>query len=181
MIASVLRRSRAKNGIKVKMMKLKLKMDDIVWNEIKNIDGDKHNLIEGGDMISEGNSTIKERYICNACHTPIDEIDSREVRLHYKTYYPNRNDEYIDDDESDSCEVDGYEDEYLCPNCGVVLTRDYEVARYILLGYDINYWRTGLISENPDNESDDSEEEDECADDVCDGEDDGEKLDELGE
>jgi hypothetical protein len=63
----------------------------------------------------------------------------------------------------------------------VVLTRDYEVARYILLGYDINYWRTGLISENPDNESDDSEEEDECADDVCDGEDDGEKLDELGE
>ena len=177
----MLRRSRAKNGIKVRVMELKLKIDDIAWNEIKNIAGDKHNLIECGDIIGDEDGAIKERYICNACLTPIDEVYAHEVRLHYKSYFPNYREGYIDDDESNSCEVEGYEDEYLCPNCGVVLTRDYEVARYILLGYDINYWRTGLISENPDNESDDSEEGDECADDVCDGEDDGEKLDELGE
>ena len=130
------------------IVELKLKWDNMSRIAIQKKNNKLPALIVDVDIISKAKGVTD--YVCNHCKKVIDNIDAfidafspswrREILVRDEDYNIE-----VSDEVDDYGDIDEMESEFYCGHCDTLLTNSRDVAEAILLGYDIDAGRTGLI------------------------------------
>ena len=126
------------------IVELKLKWDNMTRSAIQKNNHKLSVLIVDIDVIGKKEGVTD--YVCNHCKKVIDNIDAfspswKKETLVRNTYYNVE----VSDEDDDYGDIDKVESEFYCGHCDNLLTNSRDVAEAILLGYDIDAGRTGLI------------------------------------